>query len=254
MLRRTAEGPVRRWVPFVTVVLAGLLVGAACSTPPPVASGSDALSGDTPNTGNKTAGRQKKSPSTPAAKDALRDGGANASNASNTVGSDGCGTTTAFAVCSMAPASVTAGSVGTSGLILTVTGGGFDGASVVMFGGSDVPTKLVNASTLTATVPPQLLADVGSRTVAVRGMAGTTAPKMFAVTASSNASNPTNEANGTDEAEVIDVVDVDDSCGVGIFTCDDVGLSPDQCGVLDGETVQCLIDDFGNACIFEDCD
>jgi hypothetical protein len=144
----------------------------------------------------------------------------------------GGATSTSGALTSLNPSFAPQTRDGNGSMVLTVTGSAFDPTSVIVFNGTDIPTILVDTSTLRGNLPNALLFNPGQVNVAVRRAAILTAPLPFLI----GGSGPSQTCQ---------------------MTCDQLGLFPGQCtnvgginigfgpidfGGLFGQDVQCGFD------------
>jgi hypothetical protein len=132
---------------------------------------------------------------------------------------------------SISPSSTQANPTNT--LALQVSGAGFDGSSVVVFNGTDVPTTLTNTSTLGATVPASLVTAPGQVNVTVRGQGNVSSPLKFTITSAPTAAT-------ISSAPLV--------CGGGA-TCDQLGLFLGDCIDSSDGPIQCETD----GCVYEGC-
>jgi hypothetical protein len=118
-------------------------------------------------------------------------------------------------------------------LFITVTGNLFDQSSVIVFNGADVPTIVMNSTTVEGNVPNTLLFQPGQVSVSVRSSGGMSAPLPFSIGGSTG--------------------------GFCQQTCDQFDLFPGECttiGGIDigpfsfgGQDIQCGFD----GCVTQGC-
>ena len=92
-------------------------------------------------------------------------------------------TITELSITTLTPSTATAGG---SAFTLTVDGAGFVNASIVQWNGTALTTTYVSATQLTATVPPSLIASVGTSSITVINPSGAfSSPAIFTIIAPS---------------------------------------------------------------------